>query len=110
MDEKHLIAAVRYIEQNPVRVGLVKDPGEWPWSSASAHLRNKDDQLVIVRPCLELIPDWDEFLKGGLSSVEDFGTHERTGRPLGDPAFVDRCETATGRCLRPKKRGPKSPG
>ena len=25
---------VRYIENNPVKAGLVREPGEWPWSSA----------------------------------------------------------------------------
>ncbi|MFZ1431218.1 MAG: hypothetical protein WAS21_31215 [Geminicoccaceae bacterium] len=33
-----LLAAVRYIELNPVRARLVATPEAWPWSSAKAHL------------------------------------------------------------------------
>ncbi len=24
----------RYVENNPVKAGLVREPGDWPWSSA----------------------------------------------------------------------------
>jgi len=33
--------------------------------------------------------------------------HERTGRPVGEPAFLDRIEGLLGRTVRPAKRGPK---
>jgi len=33
-DEEHLKKAIRYIENNPVKAGLVKFPGEWPFGSA----------------------------------------------------------------------------
>jgi putative transposase len=32
---------------------------------------------------------------------------QRTGRPLGDEAFIDRIEGLSGRSLKPQKRGPK---
>jgi len=38
MDKMHLLSAVRYVEQNPVKAGLVRHPADWPWSSARAHL------------------------------------------------------------------------
>ncbi|MFT3746542.1 MAG: transposase [Pyrinomonadaceae bacterium] len=31
---KHFTAAVRYIEQNPVKAKISKTPQDWPWSSA----------------------------------------------------------------------------
>ena len=31
---EHYAAAIRYIEENPVKAGLVKLKTEWPWSSA----------------------------------------------------------------------------
>lgn len=37
LDEKHLAAAVRYVENNPVRAGMVKRAWEYPWSSARFH-------------------------------------------------------------------------
>ena len=34
-DEQHLAAVATYIEQNPVKAGLVRSAGDWQWSSAS---------------------------------------------------------------------------
>jgi REP element-mobilizing transposase RayT len=31
--ESHLLAAFRYIVRNPVRAGICRRPGDWPWSS-----------------------------------------------------------------------------
>ncbi|MGC9394496.1 MAG: REP-associated tyrosine transposase [Anaerolineae bacterium] len=33
-DERHFWATVNYIHHNPVKAGLVKDPADWPFSSA----------------------------------------------------------------------------
>lgn len=38
LDEKHFQAAIRYVENNPVRALLVKKAEEWQWSSARDHL------------------------------------------------------------------------
>ncbi len=46
LDEPYLLAAARYIELNPVRAQLVTAPSDYPWSSARAHLKRKDDCLV----------------------------------------------------------------
>jgi hypothetical protein len=35
-DEHHFRRAMEYIHQNPVKAGLVNNPGDWPWSSANA--------------------------------------------------------------------------
>ena len=32
--EAYLITCMRYIELNPVRAGMVIDPGDYPWSSS----------------------------------------------------------------------------
>jgi putative transposase len=37
VDEPYAFAAIRYIELNPVRAGLVREPGDWPYSSYRAH-------------------------------------------------------------------------
>ncbi len=33
-DESHLNNTIQYIENNPVKAGLAKEPEDWPWSSA----------------------------------------------------------------------------
>jgi putative DNA methylase len=38
-DEEHFRKAVRYIETNPVKAGLVKEAKDWPWSSDAVGAR-----------------------------------------------------------------------
>ena len=38
-DHAHLTQAICYVEQNPTKPKLMRDPREWPWSSA----RLRDD-------------------------------------------------------------------
>ena len=65
-----------------------------------------------VKPLLEMVGDWREFIKRGLDrdEVNALRKHERTGRPLGDEAFVTNLEKTLTRALRPQKPGPKKQG
>ncbi len=109
MDERYLMAAVRYVELNPVRAQMVESAWDYPWSSAAAHMQGKDDRLVKVKPMLERVADWHEYLGQDTEPTElkALRRHSRTGRPLGDEQFVVRLELATGRDLRPHKPGPQ---
>lgn len=100
MDERHTMAAVRYVERNPVRAGLVIEAWDWPWSSAKAHVAGRDDGLVRVQPLLGKIGDWAEFLRLPDGDLGGIRKHSSSGRPLGDPEFVEKCERLTGRDLR----------
>ena len=47
LDEQHGLAAIRYVERNPVRAGLVEEAWEYPWSSAGFRVgERKTDALV----------------------------------------------------------------
>jgi putative transposase len=108
MDEDYLLAAVRYVELNPVRAKLTARPEDYRWSSARAHLAGKDDGLVKVKPMLDRVGDWAELLASGDQTLfDDIRMHERTGRPLGRDSFVERMSLALGRELGRKKPGPK---
>jgi putative transposase len=109
VDKPYLVTAARYIELNPVRAGLVKTPSRYRWSSAAAHGRGRDDTLVRVAPLLKLSPDWRAALARVVreADVSLLHAHERTGRPLGDEAFLTRLEKKLGRILRRQKPGPK---
>jgi len=109
MDENHLVAAARYIELNPVRAGLVKKPKDYEWSSAKAHILGKDDILVKVAPLLSMVHNWQDLLmtddqEGVTKAIQ---RHERTGRPLGNDAFLNRLEKLTNRILKKQKPGPR---
>jgi len=109
MDETYLMAAARYVELNPVRAKMTERPEAYAWSSARAHLAGQDDDLVKVRPLLDIAGSWREFLDGGLACGDHAAMrrHERTGRPLGGEAFVQCLERELGRNLAPLKPGPK---
>ena len=47
---RHLLACMRYIEENPVRAGLAARPGEYPWSSYRANALGEDDALLTPHP------------------------------------------------------------
>ena len=109
MDENYLLAAVRYIELNPVRAGLVEFAETYAWSSASAHVSGQDDLLVKVKPLKEIVGDWRTFLSGAINNEtsEIIRGHERTGRPLGSEDFIDDLEKSLVRPVRRRKPGPK---
>ena len=108
LDEEHLIAAVRYVELNPVRAGLCDDPKDWQWSSIHAHLNGKDDVLVDVSPMLDRIHDWNSYLVESVadSVIESIRRSSASGRPAGDDSFVSMVEMATGMRLRKCRPGP----
>jgi putative transposase len=109
MDERHLIAAARYVPMNPVRAGLVARAEDWPWSSARAHLAGQDDAVVAVAPLLERIGDFADFLetREDEAAVMAIRRSRSTGRPVGAADWIEALEAQTGRRLAPARRGPK---
>ena len=111
MDENYLLACARYIELNPVRAKLVKDPAKWAWSSARAHVHGTKDKLSNIKPLIELVDkNWADFLNQDISPEIriQLQQHERTGRPIGDLTFIEKLETLLGVRLKLKKPGRKS--
>ena len=112
LDENHLLAAVRYVELNPVQAGMVAYAWEYPWSSASFHTgKIESDPLIRDKTLSGRISDWEGFLAGGISNdVDRLRMATQTGRPAGDDAFIGRVENLTGRDLskglpgRPRKQ------
>jgi putative transposase len=46
----HLLACMRYIEENPVRARLALEPAAWRWSSYRANALGESDALVTPHP------------------------------------------------------------
>ena len=109
LDEHHLLWAARFIEMTPIYNGLAQKPEDYPWSSAPAHMRGRNDYLVKVKPLLEQMPNWGGFLLEPLEPrmIQALIQHEKTGRPLGDSAFLTQCENRLHRFLNRRKPGPK---
>ncbi|MEW6739479.1 MAG: transposase [Nitrospirota bacterium] len=108
LDEKHLYAAMRYVENNSVRARIVKKAEDYRWSSAYAHARGKMDK-VLADDCymVERIKDWSAYLreKEDTVLVEDIRQSTKTGRPCGDDRFVMKMEKLLERKLTALPKG-----
>ncbi len=62
MDERHLFAAVRYVERNPVRTNLVRIPENYRWSSARFHVYGEKNDLLEHFFLMDQIKDWSVYL------------------------------------------------
>jgi putative transposase len=112
LDSGHLLAAMRYVELNPVRAGIARDPWEWPWSSAAAHVGSgAGDALLdwsweswMVETSLGTwdFEDWKSVLGLDLPHEETTRIRRATelGEPLGSDLFVASLERQAGRRLR----------
>ena len=120
MDDSHLMAAIRYVENNPVAAGLVRSAKQWHWSSARSHVagrRMADDPLTDVAALGQHVANWHAMLRfgleaggataAGLALAEAIETRLRTGRPLAAEAWIARQESALDRSLMPGRRGRK---
>lgn len=108
MDKNYLLATARYVELNPVKAQLCTNPQDWKWSSASAHLSGIDDTLVTVKPMLDRVNNWQQYLSNDSScNTELLELHTRTGRPLGSDNFARKLEEICCKPLAPKKAGRK---
>ena len=108
LDVPHALAAVRYVERNPVRAGLVKRAWDWPWSSAAAHVTGRGDALILPDgPLVAEVSDWRRFLARDEDepTIDALRLHARTGRPLGSSRFVAALERRLDRRLARGKPG-----
>lgn len=114
LDGEHLLQALRYVEMNPVRAGIVECPEEWEWSSARHHLGLTDDPLLEDArwPDRELLEQWEEILRvtDSEDAIHALRHATRTGRPLGGKAWLKDLEEKTGRRLQKLPAGrPRKP-
>jgi len=110
MEESHCWNAIRYVELNPVRAGVVVRAEDYLWSSAAAHCGLRGDILLSGDcPLVKEIRNWSEWLKidNPVGADDLIRRHTRTGRPLGSELFLSGLEILTGRKLLPQKRGPR---
>jgi putative transposase len=121
MDDEHLIAAVRYVENNPVAARMVDRAEDWRWSSARSHVAGRrvpGDRLTDVAALGRHVRNWRAMLRHGAelgdagregeAIAEAIEARLRTGRPLGADEWLAAQEKGLGRQLRPLKRGPKA--
>jgi len=110
LDETHLWAALRYVELNPVRAGMVSEAAEWRWSSAAAHCGSSAPEALLELERWRkrwTVAEWREHLAAGesASDVATMRQYTHTGRPLGSQRFVADLEHSTLRALAARRAG-----
>jgi putative transposase len=111
---RYLLACYRYIELNPVRAGMVSQPGDYPWSSHGQNARGEDgwlqphpDYLALGRDEAGRLQAYWGLVAAGLNANDL--THLRRAtqycQPVGDEAFRRRVEREYGIRLGQTRRG-----
>lgn len=103
LDERYLLAAVRYVERNPVRAHIVTLAWHYRWSSAAWHVgKAKRDPLVVGDEMLRsVVGDWRSYLtdEGDKDEIAAIRRDTVVNRPLGSEVFLYELEQQVGRPL-----------
>jgi putative transposase len=123
MDDAHLVAGVRYVENNPVAAGMVERAEDWRWSSARSHVAGRrvaEDPLTDVAALGRHVRNWRALLRHGAELGDADAAGEalagaitarlRTGRPLAAEAWIAEQERRLARPLARRKPGPRPKG
>lgn len=111
LDDTYFWTALRYVECNPVRAGLVARAQDYRWSSAASHCGLRPD--AVLNPDspwyqrLAAVADWPHWLaqQDDAQAVATLRLHADKGLPCGDDDFVARLGQLAGRSLTPNPRG-----
>jgi len=111
----YLLQLYRYIEFNPVRAGMVSDPGEYRWSSYQVNALGKrsdlctahQEYLDLGREVMERQFNYRALfayqVEGEL--LEEIRENTNKGMAIGHDRFKEEIEKLIGRRVIPKKRG-----
>jgi putative transposase len=113
--DRYFLSCCRYIEENPVRAGIVTSPGEYRWSSYRHHAADHEDRLIKDHPAyLSLGNERDrrasayrdlfkEKIKG--RDVKDIRQSIQKDLVLGGGRFQEEIEQVLQRRVRPGEKG-----
>lgn len=96
--ERHLLACMVYMDLNPVRAGMVQEPGEFNWSSYAHYMGRRADKLITPHPLYWELGNtpfareeaYAALVHAGIGEKEKHALTDAAlkGWALGDPAFV----------------------
>jgi putative transposase len=109
--DRYLLACARYVELNPMRIGLVADAAEYPWSSLAHHLGLRVDPLITEHPLMwslgntpfERQAAYRRLCETAIDSADLAAIRNAThcGWALGDQSFLQSLADRTTRRLVP---------
>jgi putative transposase len=98
-DDRYALAALRYLDRNPVRAGLVAEPSAYAWSSCAAYALGASNPLIRYHPSYLALSSYPKVrqrhYRALLASSEDAQADARdprwtSERAIGSPAFIER--------------------
>lgn len=98
-DDRYALAALRYLDRNPVRAGLGDDPAAYPWSSCAAYARGAANPLITLHPSYLALSPYPKVrqrhYRALLAPTDDPRADARdprwtTARAIGAAAFLAR--------------------
>ena len=107
-DNDYLWTVARYIENNPLKVGLADKAESYRWSSAKAHINGSGNDLLQEPSWLDTADRKsyaDFMLQDNEAAENSLRMATRTGRPFGSEEFIDKMEFQLNQQLRPRKPG-----
>ena len=111
----YFMSCQRYIELNPVRAAIVRDPADYPWSSYRVHGLGQPDSLVSPHALYYSLgrdgPERQAAYRKLVEAQLDRAVTDRIrsalsqGAPVGDSLFLQMVEQVTGVPSTPRPRG-----
>ncbi|NOQ13615.1 MAG: hypothetical protein GQ583_03915 [Methyloprofundus sp.] len=111
----YLLTCSRYIELNPVRAGMVKDPAEYSWSSYRHNALGKEDRLIIPHASYKALGSdnvsrrlkYHALFEKHIPAADIEAIRAATNKAwvLGDDRFKAKVEKMMARQVQPKSRG-----
>jgi len=119
--ERYLFELHRYIELNPVRAGMVKEPSKYSWSSYGCNALGIQTKLqtphklylALGKTKQERLSNYRELFKVhvNVELLSDIRNSLNKGLALGSERFTTRIETLMGKRITARKAGrPKKVG
>ena len=101
-DEEYLLTCMRYIELNPVRANMVKNPSQYRWSSYRANAQGKENKIITPHPIYlalgkskaSRLEAYRTLFKAHIddNDLKDIRAAWQTGTPLGNDYFREKVE------------------
>jgi putative transposase len=113
--ERYLLACMVYIDLNPVRAGMVADPGDYPWSSHAHYLGRRSDRLITPHPLFWELGNtpfsreaaYGELVRAGIPAQQQAALTDSAlrGWALGEPDYVADLQRRTARRVTKTRAG-----
>lgn len=105
--ERYLLNCMAYMDLNPVRAGMVADPGDYRWSSYLHYIGRQHDKLITPHPLYWELGNtpfardqaYADLVRAGVSDQQQRALTDATlrGWALGEPDYVADLQRRTER-------------